>query len=585
MKSPLERLWHHIPSLRKRQFVWVLVLMILASFAEMLSIGAVLPFLAVLTNPSKIFENPSLKPLIHLLQIDSPNGLLFPLTIFFAIAVVLAAFMRLALLKRSLAFSFATGSDLGFSIYRRTLYQPYAVHVSRNTSQLIDGITSKTTLVTDGILMPLLYIASSLVMMIVIISTLLLIAPGTTLAAFGSFAFIYIFIGRMTRKRLTKNSQYIAQESTVVIKSLQEGLGGIRDVLIDGTQEGYCQIYKRSDSLLRDAYATSQYIGAAPRFGVEALGMLVIMAIAYFLSQQDEAGGIVSAIPILGLLALAAQRLVPVMQITFQSWVRIKSNQDSLIDALNFLDQPLPEYLNDEVAQPIIFKKSISLKEISFRYQDDAPWVIEGLNLDIVKGSQIGFIGTTGSGKSTLLDIIMGLLEPTKGSFTVDGQLIKGSNMRSWQLHIAHVPQAIFLADSSIAENIAFGVPAELINYSRVQEVAEVAQLADLIETLPDKYKTTVGERGVRLSGGQRQRIGIARALYKNVDVIVLDEATSALDGETELAVMKAIEAFSKNLTVLIIAHRLSTLRNCSSIIELARGQIRRVGTYAEIVG
>jgi len=585
MKSPLERLWQHIPGLRKRQFVWVLILMVLASFAEMLSIGAVLPFLAVLTNPTKIYESPALKPLTHFLQITSPSGLLFPLTICFAVAVVLAALMRLALLKRSLAVSFATGSDLGFSIYRRTLYQPYAVHVSRNTSQLIDGITSKTTLVTDGILMPLLYIVSSVVMMIIIISALLVIAPGTTLVAFGSFGFIYIFIGRMTRKRLAKNSRYIAKESTVVIKSLQEGLGGIRDVLIDGTQEGYCEIYKRSDGLLRDAYATSQYIGAAPRFGVEALGMLVIMAIAYFLSQQDVAGGIVGAIPILGLLALAAQRLVPVMQITFQSWVRIKSNQDSLIDALNFLDQPLPQYLKNEAARPIIFTKYIGLSDIAFQYHDGGPWVLNNFNLKIAKGSQIGFIGTTGSGKSTLLDIIMGLLEPTKGSLTVDGQLIQGENMRSWQLHIAHVPQAIFLADSSIAENIAFGVSADLIDYRRVEEVAKVAQLASLIDSLPDKYKTTVGERGVRLSGGQRQRIGIARALYKNVDVIVLDEATSALDGETELAVMKAIETFSKNLTVLIIAHRLSTLRNCSLIVELGHGQIRRVGTYAEIVG
>jgi ATP-binding cassette, subfamily B, bacterial PglK len=584
MKSSLERLWQHIPSLRKRQFVWVLILMILASFAEMLSIGAVLPFLAVLTDPAKIYESSTLQPLILLFQIASPTDLLLPLTICFGLAVTLAAFMRLALLKRSLAVSFATGSDLGFSIYRRTLYQPYAVHVARNTSQLIDGITSKTTLVTDGILMPLLYIVSSVVMMMVIIGALLVIAPGTTLVAFGSFGFIYIFIGRMTRKRLSENSRYIAKESIVVIKSLQEGLGGIRDVLIDGTQEGYCQIYKRSDGLLRDAYATSQYIGAAPRFGVEALGMLVIMAIAYFLSQQDVAGGIVGAIPILGLLALAAQRLVPVMQITFQSWVRIKSNQDSLIDALNFLDQPLPEYLKNEAARPIIFTESIGLSDVSFRYQDGAPWVISNLNLEIPKGSQIGFIGTTGSGKSTLLDIIMGLLEPTTGSLTVDGQLIQGENMRSWQLHIAHVPQAIFLADSSIAENIAFGVPTDLIDYRRVEEVAKVAQLTSLIDSLPDKYKTTVGERGVRLSGGQRQRLGIARALYKNVDVIVLDEATSALDGETELAVMKSIEEFSQNLTLLIIAHRLSTLRNCSRIIELKQGHIQRVGTYSEIV-
>lgn len=585
MGYSLKRLWLHISSFRKRQFASVLVLMILASFAEMLSIGVVLPFLAVLTNPEKIFENSALQPFINLFGISSPNDLLLPLTFGFAVAVLIAAYMRLVLLRRSISLSFATGADLGFSIYRRTLYQPYSVHVSRNTSQLIDGVTSKTTLVTDGILMPALYITSSAVMMVVILSALLFIAPGATLVTFSCFGFIYILIARFTRSRLERNSQYIARESAVVIKSLQEGLGGIRDVLIDGTQEGYCAIYKKSDSLLRDAYATSQFIGAAPRFGVETLGMLVIIGVAYFLSQNDSSGGILSAIPVLGLLALTSQRLIPIMQIAFQSWVRIKSNQDSLVDALNFLDQPLPSYIEgDDVPQALPFASSICLKGVSFRYQEASPWILFDLSLMINKGSQVGFIGTTGSGKSTLLDIVMGLLEPTLGSLTVDGKLIDSSNMRSWQLHIAHVPQSIFLADCSICENIAFGVPPHLIDVQRVRLVAEVAQLADLIESLPDGYSTTVGERGVRLSGGQRQRIGIARALYKNVDVIVLDEATSALDGETEFAVMKAIESFSKNLTVLIIAHRLSTLQNCDSIVLLDKGQICKVGTYSEMV-
>jgi ATP-binding cassette, subfamily B, bacterial PglK len=226
------------------------------------------------------------------------------------------------------------------------------------------------------------------------------------------------------------------------------------------------------------------------------------------------------------------------------------------------------------------------LKQLSFRYGPHSPWVLSELSLVIPKGSQVGFIGTTGSGKSTLLDIVMGLLQPTHGELEIDGQAVTLANYRAWQAHIAHVPQSIFLSDSSIEENIAFGVPKSEIDVERVRGVARQAQLADIIDTWPKGYQTVVGERGVRLSGGQRQRIGIARALYKRADVIIFDEATSALDDKTEHSVMEAIEALPGDLTVLIVAHRLSTLKNCTQVVELAGGGvIARSGTYQEIVG
>jgi ATP-binding cassette subfamily B protein len=230
------------------------------------------------------------------------------------------------------------------------------------------------------------------------------------------------------------------------------------------------------------------------------------------------------------------------------------------------------------------FQKQIKLNELSFRYAPNTPWVLNNINLTIARGSRIGFIGTTGSGKTTLLDIVMGLLQPTEGTLEIDGKPVTLHNQRSWQVHLAHVPQAIFLADSTIEENIAFGVPRDQINHVRVTQAAQKAQIADIIETWPARYQTFVGERGIRLSGGQRQRIGIARALYKQADVIIFDEATSALDNETEQAVMRAIEGLSEDLTVLIIAHRLSTLKNCTQIVELGGGGIRRIGTYQEVV-
>ncbi len=568
---------------RRKQIFLLLILMFAASFAEILSIGAVLPFLAVLTNPDRIFQLPSAKPFINLIGITFSSQLLLPLTIGFGVAAFISGAMRLLLLWASTRISYATGADLSISIYRRTLYQPYSIHVSRNSSEVINGISGKASSVIGAIILPSLTIISSAIMLIVILMALVSIDPVIALVAFGGFGLIYAIIIRLTRGRMLINSQSIARESTQLIKSLQEGLGGIRDVLIDGCQTVYCEIYRNADLPLRRAQGNSNFISQSPRFGIEALGMMLIAALAYLLAHQPD--GVAKAIPVLGALALGAQRLLPVLQGSYASWSSIQSGQVSLKDTLELLDQPLPEYVDQPPAKPIPFHQQLTLKQLSFRYTPQTPWVLKNLDLTIKKGSRIGFIGLTGSGKSTLLDVIMGLLQPNEGTVEIDNQIITIHNTRQWQAHIAHVPQAIFLADSTIQENIAFGVPINKIDLTLVKQAAEKAQIADIIETWPKKYNTFVGERGIRLSGGQRQRIGIARALYKQADVIIFDEATSALDNKTEAAVMQSIESLGKDLTLLIIAHRLTTLQNCDQIIELANGGIKRIGTYQEIVG
>lgn len=578
----LGRLWCYISPRRRGQFRFLLVLMILASFAEILSIGAVLPFLAVLTVPSRIFEHQAAQLFIQTMRITSAEQLLLPLTIIFGLAALMAGAMRLLLLWASTRLSFATGADLSISIYRRTLYQPYAVHVARNSSEVINGISGKANGVIHGIIVPIVTLISASVMLIAILIALLSIDPIIALAAFGGFGLIYVFIIQFTRNRLLVDSQCIARESTQVIKSLQEGLGGIRDVLIDGSQATYCQIYRNADHSLRRAQGNNLFISQSPRYGMEALGMLLIAALAFMIAQQSE--GIAKAIPVLGALALGAQRLLPVLQQAYGAWSNIQGGQASLQDTLELLEQPLPDYADQPMVKSLPFRQQINLKQLCFRYSPQTPWVIKNLNLLIAKGSRVGFVGKTGSGKSTLLDIVMGLLQPTEGAVEIDGQSITKSNNRAWQAHVAHVPQAIFLADSSVEENIAFGVPKDKIDHERVRQSAKKAQIAGIIETWPKQYQTIVGERGIRLSGGQRQRIGIARALYKHVDVIIFDEATSALDSETEQSVMQAIECLSENLTILIIAHRLTTLKNCTQVVELDHGRIKRVGTYQDIV-
>ncbi len=577
----LRRLWSHISLRRRGQFGLLLLLMLLASFSEMLSIGVILPFLGVLTAPERVFAHHLAQPFIRILELSSPDQLLLPLTILLGVAAIGGGVLRLLLLWASNRLSYATGADLSISIYRRTLYQPYSVHVARNSSEVITGITGKTGTVI-GIVQMVLNLIGAGVMLIAILAALLSIDPIMALAAFSGFGLIYIVIMKVTRSNLLNNSRVIARESTNIIKALQEGLGGIRDVLIDGSQATYCQIYQDSDSPLRRAQANSTFISTSPRFAVEALGVLLIAILAYSMASQPD--GIVKAIPILGALTLGAQRLLPVLQQAYSAWSGINGSQESLQDALELLDQALPNYAMQSPVLPLPFSKHIELNQLSFRYALGSPLILNNLSLTIPKGGRVGVMGSTGSGKSTLLDIVMGLLEPTGGTLEIDGVPITAANHRAWQAHIAHVPQAIFLADSSIEENIAFGVRKDQIDRNRVMQAAHQAQISEIIETWPQKYQTFVGERGIRLSGGQRQRIGIARALYKQADVIIFDEATSALDNETEQAVMQAIDGLSDNLTILIIAHRLTTLRNCTQIIELSGASISRVGSYAEMV-
>lgn len=574
------RLWRHIGARRQKQF-WLLIgLMIMSAFAEILSIGSVFPFLAVLTQPDKIFIHPIAQPAIRFLGLTSAEQLLLPLTVAFILAALVAGTMRMLLLWASTRFSFAVGSDISLAIYRRTLYQPYAVHIARNSAEVINGIWGKVSEVTFHILIAAMTLISGAVMVLALTLALLFLIPGVALGVFGGFSFIYALIILLTRKRLRTYSQLIARESNNVIKSIQEGLYGIRDVLIDGSQESFCNIYKNNNHNLRYTQGNNQLISQGPRYAVDVLAMALVATLAYVLSQQ--AGGMAEAIPALAALALGMQRLLPFLQQVYGSVSTIHGAQASLQDVLGYLDQPLPDYAEAAKAQPIPFRQQIRLREVSFRYTQQSPWVFKNVNLVIAKGARVGFIGVTGCGKSTLLDIIMGLLQPTEGVLEIDNQPVTMANNRSWQMHIAHVPQSVFLADCSIEENIAFGVPRNQIDSERVRQAAEQAQIADVIEALPQKYRTFVGERGVQLSGGQRQRLGIARALYKRADVIIFDEATSALDSETELAVMNAIESLSDDITVLIIAHRQNTLRNCTELIELGKDGIASAEIHHE---
>ena len=575
----LKQIWLHLSKRRKKQLALLLFLMIIATILEVVSLGAVLPFLSVLTAPERVFQHEYAQPLISALTLREPIQLILPITILFIIAVLVAGIVRLYLLYAMTRLSYAIGADLSINIYRRTLYQPYATHVARNSSEVINSIMTKTNIVISGILATLLLV-SSILILIGIIAVLFVVDIGVALSTSIGFGLLYWSVIRYNKNHLKNNSQIIADQSTQILKSLQEGLGGVRDVLIDGTQEFYCKLYRNADLPLRRATGNNIFISGSPRYIMETIGMTLIAGLAYVLTQKQ--GGMAAAIPVLGALALGAQKLLPVLQQIYSSYSSIKGGEFSFEDVLYLLDQPLPEYENQPT--PIRFDKEIKLTNLSFRYNQESPWILKNINLSLKKGSHIGFIGSTGSGKSTLLDIIMGLLPATEGDLFIDQQLIDNKSRRSWQMNIAHVPQNIYLSDNSIEENIAFGVSKDKIDHQRVRKVAQQAQIAQLIEQWQEGYQTFVGERGIRLSGGQRQRIGIARALYKKASVLIFDEATSALDNETEREVMEAIKDLGGEITVLIIAHRLSTLRNCDKVVKLGNNYGLSIGSYQEMV-
>ena len=579
--SLLISFWKYLDKRHKRRSWLIFILMIIVSFTEVISIGAILPFLGVLTSPELVYQNAFMQPIIQTLELNSANQLILPLTIGFIVAALIAGVMRITLLNAINHFERVVGTDLNIDVYRNTLYQSYSDHIDRNSSYIVSLITKKTDVVIRGTFRAALTLVSSVLILIGIVSVLIMINVEVALGVLGGFGLIYWGISRYTRKRRAINSQLIAKEHINMIKVLQEGMGGIRDVLINASQQFYCSLFRNSDVHLRRAIADNDFIALSPRFAIEALGMTLVAILAYYMSQSaNEAEDIV---PILGAIAMGAQRLLPVLQAIYSSVSNIDGSRHSLQEVLDLLSQTLPNYAEQPPAIPMSFKKEIRLNNLSFRYGENIPMVLNRINLTLTKGKSIGFIGVTGSGKSTLLDIIMGLLSPTEGVLTVDGVVLTMNNIRNWQANIAHVSQEVYLSDSTIEENIAFSQHKNNIDFSLVKQSANRACIAELIESWPEQYKTVIGERGVRLSGGQIQRIGIARALYRQASILVFDEATSALDSKTEKLVMDSIKDLGKNITVLIIAHRVTTLKDCDQVVELGDSKIIRIGSYNDL--
>jgi ATP-binding cassette subfamily B protein len=565
-------IWFHLSRRRRIQLGLLLMVMLVCGGAELVSLGAVLPFLAVLSDPERLWQQPSVQALAVRVGYSASSQLLLPATLVFAAAALLAALIRLANLWLSGRLAAAVGSELSCDAYERTLKQPYSVHIQRNSADIISAIRQVGN--TVGALNSFLNLITSVIVAASVLMGLLLIDARVAFSAAAIFGSVNFALAVIAKRELRSNGQRIAEASALQLKVLQEGIGGIRDVLLDSSQATYVQIYNKFDSLQRRLQARNDFLTVYPRYTLEALGMIGIAIVGLLLVSRH--GHVTPVLPLLGTLALGAQRLLPTLQHIYSAWAALKSYNAPIQIVLEMLNQPIPPQI--VCLEPLPLRESIRFERVYFRYGPEQPEVLTGLDLEIRRGERIGVIGSTGSGKSTLADLLMGLLAQSSGRVLVDGVDLHDPDhpdrLVAWRAAIAHVPQSIYLADSSIAENIAFGVPQKQIDLARVKQAAEQAQIARFIETTQKGYQTFVGERGIRLSGGQRQRMGIARALYKQASLLVLDEATSALDSSTEESLIAAVEGLNKKLTIIMIAHRLSTLKRCDRVILLAHGKI-----------
>jgi ABC-type multidrug transport system fused ATPase/permease subunit len=571
------------PHERKRAGLLLLMIIIMA-LLDMIGVAIILPFMAVLTNPDLIETNDALNIMF---KASSIFGVENNQQFLFALGFLLFAFLIISLIFKALT-TYAQVRFVqmrNFSITKKLvegyLHQPYTWFLSHNSAELGKTILSEVgNVVTNGI-GPLMEVIAKGMVATALIILLIIVDPKLALMVGFFLSVAYSLIFYFTRNYLNFLGKNNLKNNELRFKSISEAFGAIKEVKVEGLEQSYIKLFSKPAQAYHRNTASSQLVGQLPRFFLEAIAFGgILLIILYIISKS---GSFNSAIPIISLYVLAGYRMLPALQQIYAALSQLTFVGPS-IDKLHddFKNLKLININQDQSVLPL--NKTINLKNINYNYPNTSRTALKDINLIISAKSTIGFVGTTGSGKTTIVDIILGLLEAQKGTLEVDGKTITRQNSRSWQRSIGYVPQHIYLSDDTIAANIAFGVEPKDIDQEAVEKVCKIANLHNfVIDELPKQYQTTTGERGVRLSGGQRQRIGIARALYHNPKVLILDEATSALDNKTEKVVMDAVNNLNKEITIILIAHRLDTVKNCDVIFKLEKGQLVGQGTYEEL--
>jgi ABC-type bacteriocin/lantibiotic exporter with double-glycine peptidase domain len=581
--NPIKKIIALLTLDEKKKGIFLFFLVLMMALLDAIGVASIVPFIAVLSNPKIIESNVILFKIYQDYNFSSTQEFLFFLGIVVFFLVIFSTALKAFTTYSQLRFSLLCEVSIGKRMVESYLSNPYKWFLTRHSASLGKSILSDVNTVVFNGLFPLLTLVVQGMVAMMLLGLLLTVDRWLALSVGIFLGATYLIIFKLVSNLLHKKGAASVEANNRRYTAISEAFGAIKDVKLRGLEEVYVNLFAKPAEIFAKKQASLQIISQMPRFALEAISIGGILLIIFYLMNQF--GKFSEVLPIISLYVFAGYRLMPALQQMYHAYSQIRFNQE-LINSLygDLISNKTGEklLLNDKLIQ---FNNSITINNIKFTYPNSPKPALRGISLNIPKYNSIAIIGSTGSGKSTLIDLVLGLLDADSGHISVDDQVINDKNKREWQNIIGYVPQQIFLIDSSIADNIAFGVPPSEVDMSRVVEVAKMASLHNfIVGNLPQGYLTAVGERGARLSGGQRQRIGIARALYHDPQILVLDEATSSLDSITELAVMESISALAHKVTMITIAHRLSTVKNCDVIYILEDGAIKDCGSYSDLL-
>jgi len=570
-------IWSSIDYKRRNQVFFLLIIILICGISEVLNLILLKNFLTILNTQQELDKNLLIFKIIDFLNLNTKN-LLSLSTFIFVFSSIFTATFRLLNLWLNGVLSGRITSDISYKVFLNTINREYKDYVQDNSSNVV----SKLSLCINGLVNVLGYIFnlfSSIIIVSIIFIGLCFINYSISLLSIFLFGITYYLLLNRSKKFLSKNSVFILKNGEKQLKLIQEVLGAFREVIINANQQFFLNKYKNIDYPMRYKRAQNLFISSSPKFILENIGFIFLATLALVLSSKNQ-----NIIPLLGIFALAAQKILPAMHLIFQGLTGIRSNSAYIADIFeSFYKNNQAERTYFGELKKINFEDSIEIRNLSFRYSKSKPYTLKNINFHIRKGEHIGIIGKTGCGKSTLIDILMGLIKPSKGNIFIDGIKLfdnkSPTKVNCWWTKISHVPQHIFLIDGSILENIVLGIDNDKINMEKIFEVIKKAKIDEFIYELENGIHTKIGERGILLSGGQIQRIGIARALYKDSELMIFDEATSALDTKTEKSLVHSLNNLKKDITVITITHRLSTIQNCDKIFEINNGEIIPIKT------
>ena len=584
MFKRVQRLWKLLTREQRKKLLSLQVLVVLMAFAEVAGVAAIGPFMAVVGDIGRLEGDGTLAQLYQASGMETPRQFIFWLGVAVITALAGAAAISIYVTWRLALNAQQVGAELSTRLFQHYMQQPWLFHASGSSSQLINKVSQEASRITGSVIQPLMRMNAKGTLALVMTTAIFVFNPLVAVAGVIIFGAAYWVLFHTVRKRLVRNGKTISTTGRVRFKLMNEGFGGIKDTLLLGRQADFNRRFEVTNRKLARAKGVTSALSQVPRYGMELLAFgAVILLVLYLLAAHE--GNLGNILPILSMYALAGFKLLPAFQQIYSSLATIKGN----IASFDILEEDLVASQQVTEAQPaykagkLAPRQAITLDNIHFSYPGTEEKALSGLTLEIPVNHVIGLVGATGSGKSTAIDILLGLITPQSGVLRVDGEALSGQALRAWQNNMGFVPQSIFLSDASIRENIAFGLPPGEIDDERVKRASKMALLDEFLDRLQNGLETGVGERGIQLSGGQRQRIGIARALYDDADVLVLDEATSSLDGITEKLVMDAIHNFAGKKTIIMIAHRLATVKQCDSIYLLAGGKVVDQGSHDEL--